>query len=119
VPVISRIDRVEAEIAAAAWQASVEERDAWHVADTSKQLAIACGLIGAPLVFFGLTWSASGLLPVIGGMLWVVAVVAAQSSMKARTRAQQVETKVQDRLAQLQERRNALIPPPAGEFNMR
>jgi hypothetical protein len=65
-------------------------------------------------LFFGLAWSASILLPVIGGMLWVVAVVAAQLWMKARTHAQQVETKAQDRLAQLRTRRNALIPHPRG-----
>jgi hypothetical protein len=112
---VSRIDRVEAEIAAVDRQASVEARDAWHVADTKRQLATACGVIGTPLLLLGLAWSPSLLLPVIGGMLWVLAVVAAQQSMKARTCAQQVETKALDRLAQLRARRNALIPPPSGE----
>ncbi|HEV7827413.1 MAG TPA: hypothetical protein VGP04_00910 [Pseudonocardiaceae bacterium] len=47
------------------------------------------------------------------GMLWVLAVVAAQQSMKARTCAQQVEAL--DRLAQLGARRNALIPSRSAE----
>jgi hypothetical protein len=112
---ISRIDRLEAEIAAVDRQASVEAQDAWHVADTRRQFAIACGLIGAPLLLLGLAWSPSLLLPVIGGMLWVLAVVAAQQSMKARTCAQQVETEALDRLAQLGARRNALIPSRSAE----
>jgi hypothetical protein len=48
-------------------------------------------------------------------MLWVLAVVAAQQSMKARTCAQQVETEALDRLAQLGARRNALIPSRSAE----